>query len=135
MKQHILKYVTIICTLIILVVGVAASSARAERALSPELKLGLAPSLTPALAPEGRWGAEVGEVTADVPQELVNEEFDRWTLGGGFIYWATGCSIPSPDDGPTGGANAAESADDITAPQAVNNHYLLRRLPIVGARP
>jgi V8-like Glu-specific endopeptidase len=64
----------------------------------------------------------INAVTDDTPETLISEPFDEWTVGGGYLYWATNCQ-PTP---PT----AAEQQ-----PQAPSSHYALHRWPIGGGTP
>jgi hypothetical protein len=70
---------------------------------------------TLSLSPAGPVGT-----AAVTPELLILDAFDEWTVGGGYLYWATNCN-----SGPV----------LANQPQVTTDHYVLHRWPVSGGTP
>lgn len=58
--------------------------------VEPPVALAQPPAPTGASAP-------LAAVAASTPETLILDDFDEWTVGGGYIYWATNCHSTGPN--------------------------------------
>lgn len=116
--RHNLKYLGVlkVCFLLIFLTTLSTVSAASAGQFShplpakPQLSAPGEPTISPRSQPE------LNETAVNASEILVEAEFDEWTVGGGYLYWATNCAA-----GPT--------------PQAIDSHYALHRWPVTGGTP